>query len=225
MDKMILDPDSLEFAANSVEEYITTQEQIMNEYFVKVNALFPDWNDEKTLGSILEEIRQIKNNFSSTTQAIREIYPPYFREKANSIRALKPFDTTNDYAVTRNGTYQSIKNQMKATSLVSNHLYQEGSFRLEALKNTFNDVRVSSNIVRINKCVTSEEIFSPRTGEKLLIRSIAWRPLGNELEANSENICAVEFVNAKGTFVCYYTGRNWDEIVENNRFDMQHRLI
>lgn len=91
MPDLELDPEVLEDTAKIIEDYCVFQKQIMEDYLHEVWNLSSDWNDEKTLGSILEEINLLKQNVEEVMQEIRNTYPSFFRKKAAEIRAIKSF--------------------------------------------------------------------------------------------------------------------------------------
>lgn len=86
MDNLSLDPEVLLSLATIVENYCQHQQEIMNDYVSNVSSLSSEWTDEKTLGTLLEEIRLLKSNVSKVMEEIRTTYPQYFRDRAEMIR-------------------------------------------------------------------------------------------------------------------------------------------
>jgi len=87
MDILDLDPEVLESTASIVEGYCNRQKTIMEDYLSNTMALSSDWTDDKTLGPLLEEIKNMKNSVVNIMDEIRAKYPAYFRSKAEQIRS------------------------------------------------------------------------------------------------------------------------------------------
>ena len=81
-----LDPDVLDTTATIVEGYCRKQQEIMESYLRNTASLSYEWTDDKTLGTLLEEIKALRNRVAEVMNTICQIYPPYFKEKAEEIR-------------------------------------------------------------------------------------------------------------------------------------------
>lgn len=86
MDILELDPAVLEKTASLIEQYCTQQTTIMDDYLRNASTLSAEWKDDRTLGTVLEEIGLMKNSVISTMDEIRSAYPKYFRELAEYIK-------------------------------------------------------------------------------------------------------------------------------------------
>lgn len=91
MDNLQIDPDVLIATAGIIEGYCARQQEIMNEYLSNVSSLASEWTDEKTLGTLLEEIRVLKSNVTTLMDDIKTTYPAYFRAKAEAINSRPEF--------------------------------------------------------------------------------------------------------------------------------------
>ena len=69
MENLETSPEALESAANIVDAYCRTQKSVMDTYLRNATSMQSEWVDDKTLGSLLEEIRHL-NTIVSTTRAI-----------------------------------------------------------------------------------------------------------------------------------------------------------
>ena len=81
-----LDANALESTANIIEAYCGAQKGLMDEYLANIMSLYSGWNDDKTFGPLLEEIKRMKSNVEVVMDEIRSKYPAYFRMKAEMIR-------------------------------------------------------------------------------------------------------------------------------------------
>ena len=86
MSVLDLDPNVLESTATIIEEYCRRQAAIMDDYLANASSLSYDWTDDKTLGTMLEEIKVLRNRVMDVMNDIRTVYPRFFREKAELIR-------------------------------------------------------------------------------------------------------------------------------------------
>ena len=91
MDIFDLDPTVLETTASIIEVYCVKQKEIMDDYLSNTTSLTSDWDDDKTMGMMLEEIRQMRNSVESLMDEIRATYPPFFKKKAEQIRQRPKF--------------------------------------------------------------------------------------------------------------------------------------
>lgn len=86
-DELALDDKALEQIANLVVMYCNKQQEIINEYLQRMNSLSNEWQDDETMGKVLQEVRLLSNNIEKIMDIIRFKYPQYFRKKAEEIRA------------------------------------------------------------------------------------------------------------------------------------------
>lgn len=91
MDIFDLNPDVLDTTASIIEGYCVRQREIMDGYLGDVSSLSSEWDDDKTMGSMLLEIRQMKSTVESLMDEIRSTYPAFFRQKAEQIRNRPKF--------------------------------------------------------------------------------------------------------------------------------------
>ncbi|MDE6435209.1 MAG: hypothetical protein K2L07_13375 [Lachnospiraceae bacterium] len=91
MDILDLNPEVLESTASIIEGYCNRQKSIMADYLSSTASLSSDWTDDQTLGSMLEEIKQMKNAVEGVMDEILTAYPNYFRSKAEQIRNRPKF--------------------------------------------------------------------------------------------------------------------------------------
>lgn len=86
MNILKLDPNVLEQTADIIELYCLKQMEIMDSYLKNISYLTNEWEDDETLGKIIEEIRILKSQVGTVMDEINEVYPKYFKEKAEFIR-------------------------------------------------------------------------------------------------------------------------------------------
>ena len=91
MDVLHFDPEVLEGVAAVIEGYCARQKSIMDDYLRNVSSLSSEWTDDKTLGTLLEEIVQMKLSVVTLMDEIKRVYPKYFRDKAEQIRNRPEF--------------------------------------------------------------------------------------------------------------------------------------
>ena len=91
MEVFDLNPDALETTASVVELYCTKQRETMTDYLSNITSLNTEWEDDQTMGMLLEEIRQMKQSVESLMDEIRSYYPGFFRQKAEQIRNRPKF--------------------------------------------------------------------------------------------------------------------------------------
>jgi len=82
---LILDKEVLEATAVIIESYCKKQTAVMDEYLRNTSALASEWDDDKTFGTLLEEIKSLRNNVTQIMDEIMATYPKYFRNKAKDI--------------------------------------------------------------------------------------------------------------------------------------------
>ena len=85
-DDLVLDDNALEEIATFLVLYCNQQQVTINEYMQKMNSLSSDWQDDETIGKVLQEVRILNNNLEKIMSIIRYKYPQYFRKKAQEIR-------------------------------------------------------------------------------------------------------------------------------------------
>ena len=91
MDILDLDPSVLDDTASIVENYCARQTAIMDEYVNNTSSLGAEWTDDQTFGTMLEEVKRLKNGVVEIMDEIRGTYPQYFRERADYIRRRPKF--------------------------------------------------------------------------------------------------------------------------------------
>lgn len=91
MDILDLDPEVLDTTAGLVEGYCNRQTAIMDEYLSNTSALASEWSDDQTFGSLLEEVKRLKDSVVTLMDEIRGTYPQYFRDRAEFIRRRPRF--------------------------------------------------------------------------------------------------------------------------------------
>ena len=91
MDVFDLDPAVLEATASIVDGYCKRQCDIMDDYMSYISSLSSEWDDDVTMGKLLEEIRQMRHSVERVMDEIRTTYPGYFRKKAEQIRNRPKF--------------------------------------------------------------------------------------------------------------------------------------
>jgi hypothetical protein len=91
MDVFDFDPVVLETTASIVDGYCKKQCEIMDDYMSYMSSLSSEWDDDVTMGKLLEEIRQLQNSVEGVMDEIRSTYPAFFREKAEQIRNRPKF--------------------------------------------------------------------------------------------------------------------------------------
>ena len=91
MDVFDLNPEVLETTASIIEGYCAKQRDIMGEYLSNTSSMNSEWDDDQTMGALLEEIRQMKQNVETLMDEIRSTYPDFFRKKAEQIRRRPKF--------------------------------------------------------------------------------------------------------------------------------------
>ena len=87
MDKLVLSPEVLDAVASIVEGYCNKQKSIMDAYLSQTAALSSEWTDNRTMGTMLEEIRILKRKVEDVMDEIKGTYPREFRDKASQIRS------------------------------------------------------------------------------------------------------------------------------------------
>ena len=90
-DIMNLNPDVLDNVADVIEKYISIQNKTIEDYVDRMHNLQREWDDDETIGKILNEIRLIVNVITDIEDEILKTYPKYFRERAQEIRKRPSF--------------------------------------------------------------------------------------------------------------------------------------
>lgn len=91
MDILELDPEVLDVTASIVEGYCDKQTSIMDSFLSNTFALNSEWSDDQTFGTLLEEVRRLRDTVLTLMHEIRATYPQYFRERATFIRQRPKF--------------------------------------------------------------------------------------------------------------------------------------
>lgn len=86
MDDLELSPEALETCANLIVLYCTRQKGVLNDYLNKMRTLSSEWQDEETIGKLMQEIILYKKQLDSMMDTMILKYPEYFRKKAETIR-------------------------------------------------------------------------------------------------------------------------------------------
>ena len=90
MDDLVLDAETLYKLADVIRGYCERQQEILDAYYARIMTLASEWRDDETFGTIAEEIRTLRARAVSVLEEINQIYPAYFREKAEWI-LRRPF--------------------------------------------------------------------------------------------------------------------------------------
>ena len=86
MDVLALDPNMLDATADIIIQYCLRQKTIIDEYMRKMNTLSYEWQDDETLGQLLQEVKILSNSVNKALDIMRIQYPPYFKKQAELIR-------------------------------------------------------------------------------------------------------------------------------------------
>ena len=86
MDNLDLDPNVLDAVANIIVLYCNKQKAIMDDYKIKMHSLSYDWQDDETIGRLLQEIDVLSKSVEDIMDVIRINYPEYFKKRAEIIR-------------------------------------------------------------------------------------------------------------------------------------------
>ena len=86
-DELVLDDKVLDEIANFIIIYCNNQQGIINDYLQKMNSLSNEWQDDETMGKVLQEVRTLTRSVERIMDIIRFKYPQHFRERAELIRA------------------------------------------------------------------------------------------------------------------------------------------
>lgn len=84
-DNMTLDANELRTVADEISGYCARQREILNVYYAQMMALEDSWKDDKTFGTVIEEIRLLRSSVTSIIDTVNNTYPKYFRKKADNI--------------------------------------------------------------------------------------------------------------------------------------------
>ena len=85
MEELILSPETLFAIADIVDGYCSKQRETINVYYAQMMALDSEWRDDKTFGTIMQEISLLKNKAITALDEIYNYYPKYFRKRAQTI--------------------------------------------------------------------------------------------------------------------------------------------
>lgn len=92
-----LDPEALLAISDTIVRYCASQRETMNAYQAQILALNSEWQDDKTFGSMFEEISLLKHKVVAIMDEVERTYPVYFREKARQILERPSFGDNNSY--------------------------------------------------------------------------------------------------------------------------------
>ena len=86
MDELLkLDPEVLRTIATVIEKFIEVENGLMVDYYQMITKVQEEWDDPETIGQVLEKIEQLIIKMNSISEEIINIYPRFFREKADFI--------------------------------------------------------------------------------------------------------------------------------------------
>ena len=86
MDVLELDPQVLDATADIISIYCMKQKLIMDDYMRKMQSLSYEWQDDETIGKLLQEIRALSNSVDKVMDILKIKYPEYFKKQAEIIR-------------------------------------------------------------------------------------------------------------------------------------------
>jgi len=92
MDILDIDPEVLFSTADAISAYCAKQRETINVYYAQIRALEDSWQDDKTFGSIVDEITLLRTKVTTIIEEINDKYPKYFRLKAQEILDRPSFD-------------------------------------------------------------------------------------------------------------------------------------
>ena len=92
MDILDIDPEVLFSTADAISAYCAKQRETINVYYAQIRALEDGWQDDKTFGSIVDEITALRTKVVTIIDEMNEKYPKYFRLKAQEILDRPTFD-------------------------------------------------------------------------------------------------------------------------------------
>lgn len=229
MDNLQLDPNILLAVADIISAYTQKQRETMRTYLTKITSLIPEWNDDETLGTLIQEINLMLRQVNDKMDAIESTYPSYFRMRAEQISSRPSFGTSSSIT---GESYSGRSSNSSVASQVSNDVVIMSKAPLDAKSldkemcsfdklgyNMDGYVRVSSNGTRIRNLENVGDFKSPINGQKIVCKSIAWRSSNSVEEANSYNVCGADFYYENGTYCGTYHGKDWQEIYKLNYAD------
>jgi len=223
MDNLTLNAEVLTATADIITVYTNKQKQIMRDYLSKIIALIPNWNDDETFSPLISEINKLKNEVTTKMEIIESTYPSYFRAKAESISSRPAFESTSYSGSTSNFSSSGVRSAptsvIMATSPISSSKLNEEMCLADGVGTIEGYVRTSSNGRRISELNNVGTFMSPQNGEPIYCKTIAWRSQRSVEESNSYNVCGADFYYADGSYCGSYTGKNWQDIYDNNVAD------
>lgn len=92
MDELVLDDATLLVIADVINGYCAKQRDIVNNYYAKIITLDSDWQDDDTFSSLVGEIALLKSQAIETVDLINDVYPKYFRARAQHISDRPLYD-------------------------------------------------------------------------------------------------------------------------------------
>lgn len=149
MDTLILNEESLFIIADTIANYCVKQKELIETYYSKIISLESEWDDDETFGSLMEEINILKNKAYRCLDEINNIYPRYFRAKAQHIlNRPKIYDKD----INLMNVYKRYKNL--STNFTSNTLSSKNK-NIEV--SSFSNSISSLNIEACNEALTRDE--------------------------------------------------------------------
>lgn len=149
MDTLILDEESLLIIADTIANYCVKQKELIEAYYSKIISLESEWDDDVTFGSLIEEINTLKNKAYRYLDKINNIYPRYFRSKAQHIlNRPKMYDKD----ISSINVYQKYKTL--STNFTS---YTQSSKNKNSEVKLFSNSFSSINIEACNEALTRDE--------------------------------------------------------------------
>lgn len=223
MDNLTLNAEVLTATADIITVYTNKQKQIMRDYLSKIIALIPNWNDDETFSPLISEINTLKNEVTTKMEIIEATYPSYFRSKAESISSRPTFDSSSYSGGISNFSSSGVRSaptsMIMATSPISSSKLNEEMCLTDGVGTIEGYVRTSSNGRRISELNNVGTFMSPQNGQPIYCKTIAWRSQHSVEESNSYNVCGADFYYADGSYCGSYTGKNWQDIYDNNVAD------
>lgn len=85
MDDLVLDAESLFNIADIIDGYCAKQREVVNVYHAQIMAIESEWKDDETFGAMVQELNALKTQVIAILDEVYEIYPKYFRIRAQQI--------------------------------------------------------------------------------------------------------------------------------------------
>lgn len=135
MDNLLLDAENLFLTSDIVDNYCAKQREIINVYYAQIMALENEWQDDKTFGSVVEEIKRLRTQLLAVIEEIKMTYPKYFREKARQIIERPTFNNSDSTPIkvieeVRVPSFNSDYHRDYSRGAYGNGYYSGGDFPL-----------------------------------------------------------------------------------------------